>query len=77
MWLYIALCLLRFKGEFKSSFSLLTKTLKKTENAFSPNLNFLHFAVFKILQFKVNNFPLTLMLPLCQYCDERLTFESF
>ena len=31
-------------------------------------------AVFKILQFKNNNFSQTLVLPFCQYCDKRLTF---
>ena len=29
---------------------------------FSPHLNFPRLAVFKILQFKVNNFPITLVL---------------
>ena len=38
--------------------------------------NFLRLAVFKILQFKVNDFPLTSVLPFCQYCDRKLSFEK-
>ena len=56
---------------FQSNFLVLTKMLVKTQNVFSPNLNFLRHAVFKILQFKVNNFPLTSVLPFCQYYDGR------
>ena len=37
----------------------------------SKLFNFLHLAVFK---FKVNNFPLTSILPFCQHGDRRLTF---
>ena len=37
--------------------------LVKAQNIFSPNLKFLRFADFKILQFKGNNLPLTLVLP--------------
>ena len=47
--------------------------LEKGQNVFLPNFNFLFFAVFKILQFKVNNFPLTSVLPFCQHCERRLT----
>ena len=64
-----------FKEAFKSSFLLLTKMLEKALNVFSPNLNLLRLAVFKILYFKVNYFPLTSVVPFCQYCDRRLTFE--
>ena len=42
-----------------SSFSLWAKMLGKVYTACSPNLNFLGLAVFKILQFKINNFHLT------------------
>ena len=52
---------------FKSSFSLLTKMLGKASNASSTNLNFLRLLVLKILQFKVNNFPVTLLWQLL-YC---------
>ena len=62
------------KKAFKSKFSLLTKMLGKAKNALSPNLNFLRVAVFKILQFKVKNFPLTSVLPFFHCCDRRLTF---
>ena len=48
--------------------------LGKPLNAFSPNLNFLRLVVFKILQCKVNNFSLASVLPVCDYCDRRLTF---
>ena len=40
------------------------------------SLNFPWLAVFKILQFKVNYFLLTSVLPLCQYYDRRLTFQK-
>ena len=45
-----------------------------SQNACIPNLNFFRIAVFKILQFKIADFPLTRELEFCQYCDRRLTF---
>ena len=48
----------------------MTKMLGKAQNAFSPNLNFLRLAIFKILPFKVNEFPLTSVLVF------RLTFRN-
>ena len=38
-------------------------------------MNFLRLAMFKILLFNVNNFPLTSLQAFCQYSDERLAFE--
>ena len=65
------------KREFKESFSLLTKMLGLAWNAFSPNLKFLvRLSVFKILQFKISRFPLTLVFPFYQYCDKRLTLGN-
>ena len=29
-----------------------------------------------LLQFQINNLPLTSLLQFCQYCDRRLTFEN-
>ena len=37
-------------------------------------IDVLRFIVFKLLRFKVNNFPLTSELLFCQYCDRKLTF---
>ena len=37
--------------------------LGKAYRAFSQNLDFLRLLVFKILQFKINNFPLVSVLP--------------
>ena len=64
-----------FKEAFKSSFSLLTKMLGLAQNAFSPNMKFLRLAIFKILQFKINNFPLTSVLPFCHIAAEDLLLE--
>ena len=48
--------------------------LEKTQNEHSPNLNFLLLAIFKIVQFKVDNFSLQLILPFCLYYYEFIIF---
>ena len=50
--------------------------LGKAENGFSPNLNFLHFSIIKILQFKVTNFPLAPVLPFLPVLQEKINFSK-
>ena len=64
------------KRSFKSSFSLWTKMLEKNQSALSLNLNFLCLAVCKTLQLKVNNFPLSSVLPFREFCDRSFNVQK-
>ena len=52
------------------------KNAKISLKCILTKLKFLRQAVLKILQFKINTFTLTSVLPFCHYCDRRSTFEK-
>ena len=55
----IKLVTVNLEGHSSQVFALLIKMLGNAQSAFSPNIKFLRLPVFKILQFKISRFPLT------------------
>ena len=62
----ITFVIMKNRKEAQSKFFTVDLNVEKIHNAFSPNLNALHLTFFKILRFKVNNFPLAVVLSFCQ-----------